>query len=299
MRHRSISGMTPYVLVSPAYLAALGGYVGSILWMGYISLTKSKALPKYDIIGLGQYDRLFHTARWLVSLENLIFVGIVGIALTLVFGALIAFALDQNVKGEGLFRTIFLYPYSMSFIVTGLAWKWLLHPQIGVPATLHDLGLGFVDPEILTKPETAMWAIAIAFVWQSLGLTVVILLSAIRGVDADIWKAGKVDGIPTWRMYVSVVLPMVQSAFFTAGFLMTLGVVSMYELVIALTGGGPGISTEVPTMFIMDNLFQRGNIALASAASVTLFAIVLALAGAFYLAQRRIVARRATAGGGS
>jgi glucose/mannose transport system permease protein len=294
MRHKTVTGFVPHLMVSPAYLAAFGGYVGSFLWMSYISLTSSKSLPNYTVTGTFQYERLFQSVRWTVSLQNLLIIGSAGIALTLIFGTLVAIALDQKVKGEGLFRTIFLYPYSMSFIVTGLAWQWLLNPDHGIAVALRDTGLWFVDTQILARPETALWAIIVAFVWQSAGLTVVIVLSALRAVDADIWKAGKVDGIPTWRMYVSVVLPTLGPAFLTCGFLMLLGVVSMYELVIALTGGGPGISTEVPTKFIMDYLFERSNIGLAAAASLTLFLLVLVLAGVFLMLSQRAAGRKAT-----
>ena len=293
MRHERVTGFVPYFVMSPAYLAAFGGYVGSVLWLTYISLTSSKSLPNYSLTGTFQYERLFHSSRWMISLQNMIVIGFGGILLTLAVGTLIAIALDQKVKGEGLFRTVFLYPYSMSFIVTGLAWQWLLNPQHGIGVVLNEIGLGFIDSQILAKPETALWAVIAAFVWQEVGLSVVIILSALRAVDNDIWKAGKVDGIPVWRMYVSVVLPMMGPAFLTSAFLMILGVVSMYELVLALTGGGPGIATEVPTKFIMDYLFQRANIGLAAAASLTLFAMVLVLAGGFFLFSRRSATRKA------
>lgn len=270
----------------PAYIAAFVGYLGSIAWMIYISFTASKSLPKYEIVGTYQYERLFQTTRWLISLENMLLIAVGVIALTLALGTLLAIALDQRISGESVFRTIFLYPYAMSLVVTGIAWQWLLNPQHGLAAMLAGIGL---DSNILNRPDLALWAIIIACVWQGAGLTVVIILSALRSVDDDLWRIARVEGVPAWRMYVSVVLPMLRPAYYTASFLMLLGIVSLYELVLALTGGGPGISTEVPTKFIMDYLFQRGNIGLAAAACVTLL-IIIAFCGLVFLILRNRVA---------
>lgn len=288
MSSRLLSKAIPYSAMTPAYFIAFAGYVGSIAWMVYISMTASKALPVYEFRGLLQYDRLMQTSRWIVSLENIAIIGVSVIALVLIVGVMIAIAMDQDLIGEGVFRTILLYPYAMSFIVTGIAWQWLLNPEYGIGAILHGLGLGFVDPDILNRPDRALIAVIIACVWQGTGLTVVIILSALRGVDRDLWNAARIEGIPGWQMYLFVVLPMIRPALYTAGFLQLLGVVSMYELVLALTGGGPGISTEVPTKFIMNNLFGRANIGLAAAACVTLLALI-GMGGLIFLAMRRRV----------
>ncbi|MDW6024213.1 sugar ABC transporter permease [Mesorhizobium sp. BAC0120] len=292
MLDRAITRTTPYIAMLPAYAAAFVGYLGSIGWMIYISFTASKSLPKYELVGTYQYERLFQTTRWLISLENMFLIAVGVIALTLALGTLLAIALDQHVSGESVFRTIFLYPYAMSLVVTGIAWQWLLNPQHGLAAILEGIGLDFFDSNILNRPDLALWAIVIACVWQGAGLTVVIILSALRSVDNDLWRIAKVEGIPAWRMYVSVVLPMLRPAFYTASFLMLLGVVSLYELVLALTGGGPGISTEVPTKFIMDYLFQRGNIGLAAAACVTLLAIIAVCGLVFLMLRNRVALNR-------
>lgn len=268
----------------PTLLVVLVVYVGCMLWTVRLSFTTSTLLPKLDWAGLTQYSRLFANERFLVSLENIVVFGGLFISGCLIIGFLLAVFIDQNVRGESLFRTVFLYPYSMSFVVTGIAWQWFLNPGLGLQKIVRDLGFETFTFDWLVNQKMAIYTIVIAGLWHGSGLTMAILLAGLRGVDKDLWKAAKVDGIPTWRVYLSIVLPLLRPMVVTATVLLATGVVKLYDLVVAMTLGGPGIATEVPAKFVMDHLFERNNIALGTAAAtIMLITVVCVLAPWVYV----------------
>src|SRR5215213_9107366 len=276
-RRRMKTRLPAAVALFPTALIVLVVYVGCMLWTVRLSFTSSTLLPKLDWIGLAQYNRLFANDRFVTSAENIVIFGVLFISGCLIIGFLLAVFIDQNVRGEGLFRTIFLYPYAMSFVVTGVAWQWFLNPALGLQKLVRDMGFESFTFDWLVNQRMAIYTIVIAGLWHGSGLTMAILLAGLRGVDEDLWKAAKVDGIPTWRVYTSVVLPLLRPMIVTATVLLTAGVVKLYDLVVAMTLGGPGIATEVPAKFVMDHLFERNNIALGTAAATIMLITVLAV----------------------
>jgi len=263
----------------PATLIVLVVYVGCMLWTVRLSFTSSRLLPTLDWVGFSQYERLLANERFLVSVENIIVFGVLYIVGCLVFGFLLAVFIDQRVRGEALFRTIFLYSYSMSFVVTGLVWQWYLNPSLGLQAFVQKLGFEGFRFDWVVDPSMVMYALVLAAIWHGAGLVMAILLAGLRGIDEDLWKASRVDGIPAWRMYLSVVLPLLGPMVITAVVLLATGVARLYDLVVAMTRGGPGIASEVPAKFVMDHLFERNNIGLATAAATMMLvtvAIILA-----------------------
>jgi glucose/mannose transport system permease protein len=261
----------------PTALVVLIVYIGCMLWTVRLSFTSSTLLPKLDWVGLAQYSRLFVNDRFVTSAENIVIFGALFISGCLILGFLLAVFIDQNVRGESVFRTMFLYPYAMSFVVTGVAWQWFLNPGLGLQKLVRDMGFESFTFDWLVNQQMAIYTIVIAGLWHGSGLTMAILLAGLRGVDEDLWKAAKVDGIPTWRVYTSVVLPLLRPMIVTATVLLTAGVVKPYDLVVAMTLGGPGIATEVPAKFVMDHLFERNNIALGTAAATVMLITVVAI----------------------
>ena len=292
---RSVRTRLPAALaLLPTALIVLVVFIGCMLWTVRLSFTSSTLLPKLDWVGFAQYSRLFANDRFLTSASNIVIFGVLFIAGCLIIGFLLAVFIDQNVRGEGLFRTIFLYPYSMSFVVTGVAWQWFLNPGLGLQKLVRDMGFESFTFDWLVNQRMAIYTIVIAGLWHGTGLTMAILLAGLRGVDADLWKAAKVDGIPTWRVYTSVVLPLLRPMIVTAVVLLTTGVVKLYDLVVAMTLGGPGIATEVPAKFVMDHLFERNNIALGTAAAtIMLITVIAVLAPWVYLRYVRPQGRHA------
>jgi glucose/mannose transport system permease protein len=277
VKPRRRKNVASYVALIPAFIIVVFAYLGTMLWTVQISFTDSKLLPSMNFIGIRQYERLFATSRWIISLENMVIFGIGLILVCLVLGFLMAAALDQKIRFENTFRTIFLYPYAMSFIVTGLAWQWILNPTLGVQQYVRNLGWTNFQFDWIVQNDRAIYVVIIAGVWQASGLVMALMLSGLRGIDQELWKAAQIDGIPAWRVYLNIVVPMMRPTIITSVVLLSLAVVRVYDLVIALTGGGPGISSEVPAKFILDYLFGRSNIGLATAASSVLLVIVLVI----------------------
>ncbi|WP_338772005.1 sugar ABC transporter permease [Massilia sp. METH4] len=270
---------------------ALGAYVLTLLWTARVSLSSSRIFPNGDFVGLGQYERLFRNARWLLSLENLAIYGALFIAACLVVGFLLAVFIDQQVSGEGVLRTVFLYPYAMSFVATGLVWQWMLNPELGIQQVARRLGLAHFAFDWIVRQDMVLYTIVIATVWQASGLVMALLLSGLRGIDGELWKAARIDGIPKWRVYVSIVLPMLWPSVSTALILLFVMVVKLFDAVVAMTQGGPGTASEVPAKFIMDYLFGRANVGLASAASIVLLLTVLGIVAPLYYARGRALQR--------
>lgn len=270
-----------FTAMLPTTLFVVLVYLGCLVWTVSISFTSSKVLPVMKWAGLAQYERLLATERWTVSVNNILVYGASYIIACLVLGFLLAVSLDQKIRFENTFRTIYLFPYALSFIVTGAVWQWIFDPQLG-------LGVG-----MLASPGTAIAALVIAAVWQGAGLVMVMLLAGLRGIDGEILKAARVDGIPLWRAYVSIVLPELKPMIVTSVVLLAIAVVKVYDLVVSMTQGGPGIGTEMPAKFVMDHLFERGNIGLATAAAtLMLLAVLVLLVPWLYLEYFRKGARR-------
>lgn len=265
------------VALLPMAITALGVYVATVLWSVRISFSSSRIFPRDDFVGLTQYTRLFGTERWIVSLHNIAIFGVLFIVACLVIGFVLAVFLDQQVRGESVLRTIFLYPYAMSFVATGLVWQWVLNPELGLQETMRGLGWKTFSFDWIVNQDKVIYTIVLAAAWQASGLVMAVLLAGLRGVDESLWHAARVDGIPRWRYYMSIVMPQLAPAFGTCFVLLAVGVVKVYDAVVAMTQGGPGNASEVPAKFIMDYLFNRANVGLASAASTVMLLTVLAL----------------------
>jgi len=262
----------------PMAATVLVAYLGTVLWSLRVSLSSARTFPKDDFVGLAQYERLFDNERWLHALQNLALYGVLVIAACMLIGFVLAVFIDQKVRGEGLLRTVFLYPYAMSFVATGLVWQWMLNPGSGLQQVVRSLGFEDFSFDWIIDPDKVIFAVVLAGVWQAAGLVMALMLAGLRGIDDEIWMAARIDGIPAWRTYVSIVLPMLAPTVATVFVLLFTGVVKVFDVVVAMTQGGPGTASDVPAKFIMDHLFGRANIALASAGSIVLLLTVLALA---------------------
>jgi glucose/mannose transport system permease protein len=285
-KRQSVS-FAAYVAILPMALTVLLAYLGTMLWTARVSVSSSRTFPANDFVGASQYIRLFNNERWLLSLQNVAVYGVLFIAACLIIGFLLAVFIDQKVMAEGALRTVFLYPYAMSFVATGLIWQWILNPELGIQEVLHKLGWTSAQFDWIVDQDMAIYTIVIATVWQASGLVMALMLSGLRGVDEEIWKAARIDGIPRWRVYVSIVLPMLGASVSTAFVLLFVMVVKVFDAVVAMTQGGPGTASEVPAKFIMDYLFGRANIGLASAASIVLLLTVLAIVAPLYFVRNR------------
>ncbi|MEW9807369.1 carbohydrate ABC transporter permease [Mesorhizobium marinum] len=258
----------------PMILTAVVIFVGGTGWTIVHSFTNSRLLPRLNFVGLDQYERLWTTPRWLTSIENLLIYGSLSLVFSLVIGFVLAALLDQKIRFEDTFRTIFLYPFALSFIVTGLVWQWLLNPDFGVQHVVRGLGWESFSFNPLYTKELVIYGILFAGLWQGTGLVMCLMLAGLRGIDEDIWKAARVDGIPMWKTYLFIVIPMMRPVFVTTLVIIASGIVRVYDLVVAQTSGGPALASEVPAKYVYDYMFAAQNLGQGFAASTMMLLTV-------------------------
>ncbi|MCT7663954.1 carbohydrate ABC transporter permease [Shinella kummerowiae] len=258
----------------PMMLTAVIIFLGGTIWTVVYSFTNSKLLPRAKFVGFDQYERLWDAPRWIVSIQNLAIYGAFTLVFSLVIGFLLAALMDQKIRFENTFRTIFLYPFALSFIVTGLVWQWILNPEFGIQSVVRSLGWTSFTFDPLYNADIVIYGVLIAGLWQGTGLVMCLLLAGLRGIDEDIWKASRVDGIPMWKTYLFIVIPMMRPVFITTLVIIASGIVKVYDLVVAQTSGGPGIASEVPAKYVYDYMFQAQNLGQGFAASTMMLVTV-------------------------
>ena len=267
----------PRLVMAPSLLVILIGVYLFIAWTGWISLSSSKMVPQYDFVGLEQYFRLWATPRWHTAVANLFIFSSLFLVVTIGIGLIMAILLDQNIRAEGALRAIYLYPMALSFIVTGTAWKWILNPDLGIQKMVNDLGWeGFVFNWI-TQPRFAIYTIVIAAVWQSSGFAMAIFLAGLRGIDNSVIKAAQIEGATLPRIYTSIIVPMLRPAFLSVIVLLGYIAIKTFDLVLAMTNGGPGNATEMPSTFMFSATFRRNQMGVGAASAMMMLMTVAAI----------------------
>lgn len=273
------SRLSPRLALVPALTITAVAFVGAIGWTIYMSFTRSRRFPNYEINFEEwgrQYNRLFGADTWATSLQNLVILAL-GSALAIVFGFILAAMIEKERFGEGFFRTVFLYPLAVSFIVAGIVWRWMFNPALGLENFLHQLGWESADFNWLASKDTAMYGIIIASIWHGLGFYMALMLAGLKSINTEIWSAARLDGVSFWRLYIEIIVPMMKFTFLTCAILLSLGVVKTYDIVLAMTNGGPGTSTWTPAYFMINAYSTRGNVGYASAAAVMMLLITAAI----------------------
>ena len=270
-----VYNLSSKIAALPMIFTAVGVFIIATLWTVYHSFTNSRMLPKSEFIGLAQYERLWNSDRWYMSIENLAIYGACSLIFSLFIGFILAALLDQKTRFENTFRTIFLYPFALSFIVTGLVWQWILNPEYGVEKIVRSIGFESFVFNPLYNIDIVIYGILAAGLWQGTGFIMCLMLAGLRGIDQEIWKAARIDGIPMWKTYIQVVIPMMRPVFITTLVIIAAGIIKVYDLVVAQTSGGPGISSEVPAKYVYDYMFSAQNLGQGFAASTMMLVSVL------------------------
>jgi glucose/mannose transport system permease protein len=267
----------PRIVLSPSFFLVIVFVYGFIAYTGWLSFTDSKMLPSNNLVGLENYEKLFRLRHWNTALNNLAVFGTLYIGICSVLGLTLAIFLDQKIRGEGLIRPIYLYPMALSFIVTGTAWKWFLDPGIGLETIVQ--GWGFTDFEFrwIKDRDMAIYTIVIAAVWQSSGFVMAMFLAGLRGIDGEILKAAQIDGASSTKLYRRVVIPMLRPIFLSAFVVLAHMAIKSYDLVIALTSGGPGRATELPATFMYSYTFTRNQMGVGAASAVIMLMTIAAV----------------------
>jgi len=285
---RSLESLVPKLVVAPAFVLGFAFIYGLMVWNGVLSVTASRMLPNYEeFVGLEQYQKLFGMDRWWVALKNLGIFSALYVGGALVLGLILAIFLDQKVRAEGVLRTIYLYPMALSFIVTGTAWKWILNPSMGIEKLMHDLGWTGFQFDWLVQSDTAIYCVVIAGIWQSAGFAMALFLAGLRGIDDSIIKAAQMDGASLPRIYWRIILPILRPVMFSTILVLSHLSIKSFDLVMALTAGGPGYATDVPATFMFVMSFTRGQIGLGAASATMMLATVAAIVVPYLYSELR------------
>ena len=273
-----ISEWLPFIILVPSLIASFIYVFVFTGWTFYISLSDSSLLPSYGWVGFENYSTLWSSRRWNIAYTNLFFFSAFYVVGAMAVGLLLAVLIDQRIRGESAWRTIFLYPLAVSFVVTGTVWSWLYSPAVGIEFMVQSLGYEDFEFALTASRKYAIYAVIITGVWQSSGFAMALFLAGLRSVDQDLIRAAKIDGASSFRIYRRVILPSIGPIFVAVAVIMLQFAIKTFDLVIALTGGGPGISTTFPAIFVYDLMFQRGQIAEgAGAAIMMLLALTVVL----------------------
>ncbi len=262
------AGWLPKLLITPSALLVLVCVYGYIMFTVYLSFTASTILPSLEWSGSAAYTRLFGLENWGISLNNLWVFASLYILFAMALGLGLAILIDQKIRMESGFRSIFLYPMALSFIVTGTAWKWLLDPGVGLEHTLRTLGFSNFSFGWIKDSELAIYCVLIAAVWQTAGFVMAMFLAGLRGVDSEQINAARLDGAKTWQTYFYIIVPQLGPVFISSFVILAHMAIKSYDLVIALTNGGPGRSTWLPSVFMYQYTFTRNEMAVGAASSV-------------------------------
>jgi glucose/mannose transport system permease protein len=267
----------PKLVLAPSFAATLLFVYGFIVFTVILSFTGSKMLPLYKFVGLENYRKLWALEHWHTALANIAIFASLYIIICTVVGLALAIFLDQKIRGEGVLRPIYLYPMALSFIVTGTAWKWFLDPGIGLEKTMHLWGWESFSFTWIKDSNMAIYTIVIAAVWQTSGFVMAMFLAGLRGIDNEILKAAQIDGATSFQLYRRIVIPLLRPAFLSAFVILSHLAIKSYDLVIALTGGGPGRATELPATFMYSYTFTRNQMGIGASSAVMMLMAIAAI----------------------
>lgn len=287
MHGNSADRWLPKLVLSPTLAASLVFVYGFILVTIALSFTESRLLPHWEWAGLSRYAELFDNDRFWTSAKNLAIFGLLFIGFSMAVGLLLAILLDQKIRGEGFLRAIYLYPMALSFIVTGTVWKWMLNPGLGVERIVQQWGWSSFTFDWLINPDRAIYTVVIAGVWQSAGFAMALFLAGLRGVDGEIIKAAQVDGASMPTIYRRIIIPGLRPVFFSVTLILAHIAIKSFDLVMALTGGGPGTASDVPAIFMYQFSFSRGQLGVGAASAVMMLMTIIAVMVPLMYAESR------------
>ncbi len=288
------------VLISPSIMAIAIFVYAFIAWTGWASVLKWNDLlplrafglfetlkvfpPKAPFVGMDNYIRLLQSdQRFRIDLWNTLVFTTLFIGSCLAIGLLLAVLLDQKIKGEGIFRGIYLFPMSVSFIVTGVVWRWVLNPgtqqtgAVGINMLFEKVGLGFLKNGWYTDPKIGIMAVVIAATWQMAGYTMALYLAGLRGISEDLREAARVDGANEFQVFQHIIMPLLQPVTLSA--VIILGHISLkiFDLISSMTGPGAGFSTDVPAYYLFDTVYRGNHFARGAAIAIILLVMVSVL----------------------
>ena len=266
------------MVISPSVLAVLVFIYAFIVWTFYIAVINwNDVTPNFTFVGLQNFVRLFQTPRFITDLRNTAVFSIFFLGQCLGIGLLLAILLDQKVKGEAFFRTVYVLPFAVSAIVTGVAWKWLMVPSSGINAIFGAVGLSFLQNKWFADPNIGIIATSIAGAWQMSGYTMALYLAGLRGVPGELRDAARIDGASGFQYYRYIAIPLITPVTFSA--MIILGTISLrlFDLPASMTGSGPAFATDSPAFFMFETTFSQYRYSTGAAIGVVMLILALGL----------------------
>lgn len=267
----------PLFVLAPSFAVSFLYVIVFALWTVWISLSKSTLLPDYRYAGFQQYALLWSNHRWSIAYTNLFIFGSLYVVGATALGLLLAILIDQRVRAEALWRSIFLYPLAISFVVTGTVWRWIFNPTTGLEHLVRDMGWTNFTFDWIVQRDMAIYTVVITGIWQASGFAMALFLAGLRAVDPDLVSAARIDGARMSRIYRRIILPGIRPIFLSVLVILLQFAIKTFDLVLALTSGGPGISTTMPSIYVYDLMFQRGQLGEGAAAAVMMLAALAAV----------------------
>jgi glucose/mannose transport system permease protein len=241
-------------------------------------------------VGLQNWIKLLvEDERFHIDLRNLVYYATGFMSQCIIMGFIIAVLLDQKIKGEAIFRTIFIFPFAVSGIVTGVAWKWLMYPSAGLNLLFDILGVGFLKNQWYADTNYGTLAVTLAASWQFTGYVMALYLAGLRGISPELREAAQIDGCNTWNLYWHIIIPLLAPVTFTAVVLTGMGSIRVFDLVVAISGSGAGYATDTMAFYMYQSIFQSSRFALGG--TIAAFMIILSafLVGPYLASMRREV----------
>ena len=266
----------PQFVIAPGTLLVAAGVYGFVAFTAAISFTNSKILPNAEFVGLRNYESLFKLKAWDIAIANLAFYSILYIAICCALGLLLAILIDQKIRAESDFCSIYLYPMALSFIVTGTAWKWFLDPGIGLESVMHQFGWESFEFGWIKDRKFALYTIVIAAVWQTVGFAMALFLAGLRGIDSEMLKAVRVDGANTFQVYWRIIIPQLGYTFVSVMVILVYNAIRTYDLIVVMTSGGPGRAMWLPSVFMYQYTFTRNQMGIGAASAIMMLALIAA-----------------------
>jgi glucose/mannose transport system permease protein len=266
------------VVITPSVLAVLVFIYLFIAWTFYISaINWNDVTLDQTFVGLQNFVRLFQTPRFITDLRNTAVFSIFFMGQCIGIGMLLAILLDQKLRGEAFFRTVYVLPFAVSAIVTGVAWKWLMYPSSGLNAIFGAVGLGFLENKWFADPHIGIIATSIAGAWQMTGYTMALYLAGLRSVPGELRDAAKIDGANGFQYYRYIAIPLLAPVTLSA--LIILGTISLrlFDLPASMTGSGPAFATDSPAFFMFETTFSQYRYSTGAAIGVVMLILALAL----------------------
>jgi glucose/mannose transport system permease protein len=284
--------LLPILVLSPSLAAVAIFIYAFVIWTGHIALVRWNDLrPDYAFVGVHNLVRLFDTDRFQIDLHNTVTFFFLFLAESIVVGFLLAAFLDQGVKGEAILRTIYLLPFAVSAIVTGVAWRWLMFPGSGINLLFKKVGLGFIHPSWFADPNIGIAAVTIAASWQMSGYAMALYLAGLRTIPAELRETAQIDGAGSVAYYRHVAIPMLMPVTFTSFVILGTIALRLFDLTASMTSSGPAYADDTLAFFMFQTTFQSNHFSQGAAIAIVMLFFASCLTVPYLLSIRSEVER--------